>query len=69
MIRLPRSEVVRATRERFSTEEAEATYTRPRPGITPGGLAFVGSWAMSQAIHSAGHLEIQNERTVVVIHS
>ena len=70
MIRLPHHSVERsAPRPDFATQEAHQSYTRPAPGIHPGGLGFASSWGMSQRLGAMGHLETQNGRTVVVIHS
>ena len=70
MIRLPRHSVERCEpRPNFATQDAAQSYTQPHPHITPGGLAHAGSWGMSQHIGAMGHLETQNGRTVVVIHS
>jgi hypothetical protein len=69
VIRLPRREVIGRERAAFETSVANASYTRPRPGIHPGGLAYASSWGMSQRMQSAGHLEVQNGQTVVVLHS
>ena len=69
MICLPRREVVGRERAKFLTQAAQNSYTRPRPGIHPGGLAYASSWGMSQRLQSAGHLEVQNGQTVVVLHS
>ena len=70
MIRLPRHSVEHSEpRPDFATQTANQSYTRPRPGITPGGLGYASSWGMSQRLGSAGHLEVQNGRTVVVLHS
>jgi hypothetical protein len=67
MIRLPRNEVEGPTRNRFGTEASEASYTRPRPGIDPAGVAFADSWGMSQHLNAMGHLTTQNGQIVVVI--
>lgn len=69
MICLPRREVVGRERAKFETEAANDSYTRPRPGIHPGGLAYASSWGMSQRLQSAGHLEVQNSQVVVVLNS
>ena len=69
MICLPRREVVGRERAKFETEAANDSYTRPRPGIHPGGLAYASSWGMSQRLQSAGHLEVQNGQVVVVLYS
>jgi hypothetical protein len=69
MICLPRREVVGRERAKFETEAANDSYTRPRPGIHPGGLAYASSWGMSQRLQSAGHLEVQNGQVVVVLNS
>ena len=69
MIRLPRREVIGRERAKFGTEAANDSYTRPRPGIHPGGLAYASSWGMSQRLQSAGHLEVQNGQVVVVLNS
>ena len=69
MIRLPRREIIGRERAKFATEAANDSYTRPRPGIHPGGLAYASSWGMSQRMQSVGHLEVQNGQTVLVIHS
>ena len=62
-------DIIETPRPRYDSEEMQASYTRPRPGITPAGAAFVGSWGMNQALDSAGHLETQNGQTVVVLHA
>jgi hypothetical protein len=69
VICLPRREVVGRERAKFETEAANDSYTRPRPGIHPGGLAYASSWGMSQRLQSAGHLEVQNSQVVVVLNS
>ena len=69
MICLPRREVIGRERAKFETEAANDSYTRPRPGIHPGGLAYASSWGMSQRLQSAGHLEVQNGQVVVVLNS
>ena len=69
MICLPRREVIGRERAKFETESANDSYTRPQPGIRPGGLAYASSWGMSQRLQSAGHLEVQNGQTVVVLYS
>jgi hypothetical protein len=69
MIKLPRHEVEDGVRPRFDTEESQASYTRPRPGITPAHAGFVGSWGMSQQLQSMGHLETINGKTTVILHS
>jgi hypothetical protein len=69
VICLPRREVVGRERAKFETEAANDSYTRPRPGIHPGGLAYASSWGMSQRLQSAGHLEVQNGQVVVVLYS
>ena len=69
MICLPRREVIGRERAKFATEAANDSYTRPRPGIHPGGLAYASSWGMSQRLQSAGHLEVQNGQVVVVLYS
>jgi hypothetical protein len=69
VICLPRREVIGRERAKFETEAANDSYTRPRPGIHPGGLAYASSWGMSQRLQSAGHLEVQNGQVVVVLYS
>jgi hypothetical protein len=66
VICLPRREVIGRERAKFETEAANDSYTRPRPGIHPGGLAYASSWGMSQRLQSAGHLEVQNGQVVVL---
>jgi hypothetical protein len=70
VIRLPSHSIERSTpRPDFATQTAQQSYTRPRPGIVPGGLAYASSWGMDQRLASIGHLQVQNGRTVVVLHS
>jgi hypothetical protein len=69
VICLPRREVIGRERAAFETETANASYTRPRPGIHPGGLAYASSWGMSQHLQAMGHLEVQNGQVVTVLHS
>jgi len=69
VIRLPRQQVEGKHRPDFATQVAQQSYTRPRPGITPGGLGYAGSWAMSQRLGAAGHLEVVNGQTYVKINS
>lgn len=68
MIRLPKHEVETNARRRFDTEESQVSYTRPRPGITPGHVGYVPSWGMSQQMQAMGHLETVNGQTVVILH-